>query len=70
MPGPRPTGQPSIDAEGVLTVRDDGSYIVSRVVLSVHGAGPSGPAVIDEAKRVCAYSNATRGNVITEVILT
>ena len=63
-------GQLTIDAEGVLTVRDDGSYIVSRVVPSVDGAGPSGPAVIDEAKRVCAYSNATRGNVITEVILT
>lgn len=63
-------GPLAIDGEGVLSVRDDGSYVVSRVVLSVRGAGPNGPAVIDEAKRVCAYSNATRGNVITEVVLT
>jgi Ohr subfamily peroxiredoxin len=60
----------AIDAEGVLSLRDDGSYIVSEVRLAVHSPELGGAAaVIDEARRICAYTNATRGNVITEVVL-
>jgi Ohr subfamily peroxiredoxin len=61
----------TIDGEGTLTVRDDGTYIVSHVKLTVHaeGLGEAGPAIIEEAKRFCAYSNATRGNVNTDVVL-
>lgn len=66
-----PIGRIDIDGEGVLSVRDDGSYFVSRVVLAVdgEGLGPSAAAVVEEAKRICAYSNATRGNVNTEIDL-
>lgn len=65
------TGPLSIDAAGVLSIRDDGTYIVSHVTLVVHAPelGAAGPALLDEAKRFCAYSNATRGNVQTEVRL-
>lgn len=63
-------GSLAIDAEGVLSLRDDGSYIVSEVRLAVHSPELGGAAdVIEEAKRICAYTNATRGNVITEVTL-
>ena len=58
-----------IDAEGTLSLRDDGSYIVSHVALSVHGVQERGDDVIAEAKRICAYSNATRGNTVTDVRL-
>lgn len=64
-------GPVSIEAEGTLSLRDDGSYIVSsvRLVVSASGLAEAAPAVIDEAKRICAYSNATRGNTVTEVIV-
>lgn len=59
-----------VHAEGVLSVRDDGSYLVSRVRLEVHATGwTDANAVIEEARRICAYSNATRGNVATEIVL-
>jgi lipoyl-dependent peroxiredoxin len=63
--------QISIDAEGTLSIRDDGAYFISHVKLSVHaeGLGESATIVIEEAKRICAYSNATRGNVITDVVI-
>ncbi|MBC8009102.1 MAG: Ohr family peroxiredoxin [Burkholderiales bacterium] len=66
--GPGPI---TIDAAGVLSVRDDGTYIVSRVTLTVHAPelGAAGPELVTEAKRFCAYSNATRGNVETSVVL-
>jgi Ohr subfamily peroxiredoxin len=53
----------SIDAQAVLSVRDDGSYVVSDVSLHIHADGldASTDAVLAEAKRICAYSNATRG---------
>ena len=57
-------GSIQIDAEGILSVRDDGTYIVSQVQLTVHA-----PELIEEAKRYCAYSNATSGNVQTTVHL-
>ena len=55
----------------MLSVRDDGTYIVSQVTLTVHAPelGANGPALIEDAKRYCAYSNATRGNVQTDVVL-
>ncbi len=64
-------GPVTIDATGVLSVRDDGTYIVSQVTLTVHAPelGANGPALIEDAKRYCAYSNATRGNVQTDVVL-
>ena len=62
-------GTVSIDADAVLSVRDDGSYLVSHVTLKVHAPtlGDAAPAVLEEAKRICAYSNATRGNVVVDV---
>jgi organic hydroperoxide reductase OsmC/OhrA len=58
-------------AAATLSVRDDGSYIVSRVSLTVHAQalGDSAPDVIKEAGRICAYSNATRGNGVTDGVL-
>lgn len=64
-----PVSDVRIDAHGTLSVRDDGSYLVSHVALKVHGVQESGDAVIAEAKRICAYSNATRGNTVTDVTL-
>ncbi|MGN6153714.1 MAG: hypothetical protein ACTHOH_17175 [Lysobacteraceae bacterium] len=49
-----------------MSARDDGSYLVSKVRLRVHGLGEGADAVLAEAKRICAYSNATRGNVELE----
>jgi lipoyl-dependent peroxiredoxin len=53
-----------VDAKAVMSVSDDGSYLVSQVTLQIHAdvADGSGPALLAEAKRICAYSNATRGN--------
>ncbi len=64
-------GQVSVEGAATLSVRDDGSYLVSHVSLTVHaeGLGDAAFKVIEEAKRICAYSNATRGNVITDVVL-
>lgn len=64
-------GAVSIDAEGTLSVRDDGTYIVSKVLLNVHFdlKGEAAHALIEDAKRYCAYSNSTRGLVETTVVL-
>jgi len=61
----------SVSGEATLSLRDDGSYTVSQVQLTVRasGWGDDAQRVIDEAKRICAYSNATRGNVLTDVQL-
>jgi lipoyl-dependent peroxiredoxin len=64
-----PVSNVRIDAQGTLSLRDDGSYLVSHVVLKVHGVKERGDEVIAEAKRICAYSNATRGNTVTDVTL-
>jgi Ohr subfamily peroxiredoxin len=63
--------QVSVDGAATLSVREDGSYLVSLVTLTVHteGLGDSAPRVIHEAQRICAYSNATSGNVVTDVVL-
>ncbi len=64
-------GDVAIDGEATLSLRDDGAYTISRVKLTVavDGLGERGDEVIEAAKRVCAYSNATRGNVVTDVVL-
>jgi lipoyl-dependent peroxiredoxin len=49
----------------VLGANDDGSFGL-RAILDVKVPGLSGSdldAVVAEAKRICAYTNATRGNV-------
>jgi Ohr subfamily peroxiredoxin len=63
-------GQPTVDADATLTVSDDGRYGLS-VTLSVHMPALEGDVrarVIEEAKRICAYSNATRGNVEVTIL--
>ena len=54
-----------IEAEASLGVRDDGSYAIGSVRLRIFDAGFGDRAaeILAEAKRICAYSNATRGNV-------
>jgi Ohr subfamily peroxiredoxin len=64
-------GAVRVSGQGTLSLRDDGSYLVSHVALRVHadGLGEQADAVLAEAKRICAYSNATRGNTVTDVSL-
>lgn len=64
-------GNVRIDAEGTLSLRDDGAYVISHVKLTVHAheLGEAAADIIQDAKRVCAYSNATRNNVVTDVVL-
>jgi lipoyl-dependent peroxiredoxin len=62
-----PVNDVRIDAQGTLSLREDGSYIVSRVALKVHGLGERAGEVLADAKRICAYSNATRGNTVIDV---
>lgn len=58
-----------VDASATLSLRDDGSYLVSHVSLRVHGLSERADDVIAEARRICAYSNAMRGNTATDVTL-
>jgi lipoyl-dependent peroxiredoxin len=64
-------GQVSVEGDAVLSTHDDGSFIVSHVELRVRAEGltDQADAVFTEAKRICAYSNATRGNTVTTVKL-
>ena len=64
-------GAIGVDGEATLSVRDDGTYLVSHVKLVVRADwfGGSGPSLVEDAKRFCPYSNAARGNVVTEIIL-
>ncbi len=64
-------GLVEVDGKATLLVNDDGSYGL-KVQLAAKVPGVSGEArdkVIAEAKRVCAYTNATRGNVPFELTL-
>lgn len=64
-------GEVATEAAVTVTVTDDGRYGL-RVALDVAAPGvpaASADAVIAEAKRICAYSNATRGNVDVSVRL-
>jgi lipoyl-dependent peroxiredoxin len=58
-----------IDAQATLSLRDDGSYIVSHVALRVHGLSERADEVLAEAERLCAYTNTTRGNTVTDLAL-
>lgn len=64
-----PVSDIHIDAEATLSLRDDGSYIVSHMSLRVHGLRERADDVLAEAKRLCAYTNTTRGNTVTDVTL-
>lgn len=63
-----PTDPVEIEAAATVSVREDGSYLVSKVRLRVFGLGEGADAVLAEAKRICAYSNATRGNIELDVV--
>lgn len=58
-------GDVTVRATVTLIVRDDGAYgIVATLDVTVPGlSGEALDSVIAEARRVCAYSNAVRGNV-------
>lgn len=60
-------GEVGIDTAVTLFVREDGRYgLRADFTVSVSGlAGADRDAVIAEAKRICAYTNATAGNVET-----
>lgn len=58
-----------VDGQSTLSVLEDGSYLISQVVLTVHGLIERADEVLAEAKRICAYSNATRGNTVTTINL-
>lgn len=60
-------GEVTIDTAVTLFVRDDGRYgLRADFDVSVPGlSGDERDAVIAEAKRICAYTNATAGNVET-----
>ena len=62
-----PVADVRFDAQATLSVHDDGSYRVSHVALQVHGVAERIAEVLSEAKRICTYSNATRGNTVTDV---
>lgn len=66
-----PVAVVDVQASATLSLRDDGAYTVSGVELVVQAPslGAQAAAVIEEAQRICAYSNATRGQVRTEVRL-
>jgi Ohr subfamily peroxiredoxin len=60
-------GAVEVDAIVTLVLKDDGGYGL-KALLDVKAPGLSGAdleVVVEHAKRVCAYSNATRGNVDT-----
>ena len=60
-------GAVEVDATVTLGLGEEGGYGL-KALLDVKVPGLSGAdldAVITQAKRVCAYSNATRGNVET-----
>ena len=58
-------GEVAVDATAGLVVDDQGAYHVrAELVAALPGVDPAlRESVVAEAKRICAYSNATRGNV-------
>jgi lipoyl-dependent peroxiredoxin len=65
-------GNVTVDTAVTLFVREDGRYGL-RADFDVKVPGLSGDdldAVIAEAKRICAYTNATAGNVETTFAVT
>jgi Ohr subfamily peroxiredoxin len=64
-------GDLQVAAQASLAVRDDGSYLISHVALQVQAPGlrEHAGAVLAEARRLCAYSNTTHGNTVTDITL-
>ncbi len=64
-------GAVTVQATATLVAADDGAFLI-EAELDVSAPGLTGAerdAVLAEAKRICAYSNATRGNVSTRITL-
>lgn len=64
-------GKVRTQAEVGVSLADDGRYLLD-VKLTVHARDAASPAVtevIAEAKRICAFSNAVRGNIETAVVV-
>jgi Ohr subfamily peroxiredoxin len=64
-------GTVEVDGTATLVANDDGSYgLKVRLAARIPGLdGAARDAVVEAAKRVCAYTNATRGNVPFELTL-
>lgn len=64
-------GAVSIDTAVTLFVREDGRYgLQASMQVKVPGlSGTDLDAVVAEAKRICAYTNATAGNVETTFVV-
>ncbi len=62
-------GAVAIDAETVLTVSDEGRYglKVTLAVATPDLSEADRARVLAEAERICAYTNATRGNVVVTI---
>ncbi len=58
-------GEVAVDATVSLIVNEDGAYcIAARLLVTLPRLdSEQRAAVVEEAKRICAYSNATRGNI-------
>jgi Ohr subfamily peroxiredoxin len=58
-------GPVGVTAKVVLTVAEDGRYgLKAALAVDLPGVEPAErDAILAEARRICAYSNATRGNV-------
>jgi organic hydroperoxide reductase OsmC/OhrA len=66
-----PIGAVQVQAAATLSAHGDGAFIVShvRLVVQADGLAERADAVFAEAKRICAYFNATRGNTVVDVAL-
>jgi Ohr subfamily peroxiredoxin len=54
----------SIGAEVDLNLREGGYFLSARLKVRLPGIGRiAGRALIDEARKICPYSKATRGNI-------
>jgi lipoyl-dependent peroxiredoxin len=54
----------AIDAEVDLNLADDGYFLSARLNVSVPGVDRAiAQALVDEARQMCPYSKATRGNI-------
>ena len=62
-------GAVKINAEATLAVSEFGSYHVTEVRLQISdlGLGEVAPEVVEASMKVCAYTNATRGNVAVTI---
>jgi lipoyl-dependent peroxiredoxin len=60
----------AIDAEVDLNVADDGYFLSARLNVSLPGLDrDTARALIEEAREICPYSKATRGNMVVAINL-